>query len=87
MPVQQRRLVDVELVGIDRALHDRLAEPVRRGDEDGIAEAGFSIEGEHDAAEEPTSLRTIDCTPTDRATWLVVEPLVHAIRDGAIVVQ
>ena len=46
----ESRLVDVELVGIDRALHDVLAEPVDAGDEHDVAEAGFGIEREDDAA-------------------------------------
>ena len=35
----------------------------------------------------PRSLRTIRCTPADSATSRVGEALVHAIGDGAIVVE
>ena len=43
MALPEGRLVDVELVGIDRALHDILAQPVDAGDEHDVAEAGFGI--------------------------------------------
>ena len=35
----------------------------------------------------PRSLRTMCCTPTDSATCVVVEALVHAIGDRAVVEQ
>ncbi len=50
MALPEGRLVDVELVRIDRALHDVLAEPVDAGDEHHVAKAGFGIEREDDAA-------------------------------------
>ena len=42
-------LVDIELVGIDRALHDVLAEAVGAGDEHDVAEAGLGVEREEDS--------------------------------------
>ncbi len=54
-PLQDRRLAqaepglgDVELVGIDGALHQQLAEPVARCDEDDVVEARFGVDGEGD---------------------------------------
>ncbi len=45
---RQRVLVHVEFVGVDGALHDRLAQTVGTGDEHHIAETGLGVEGEHD---------------------------------------
>jgi hypothetical protein len=42
--------MDVELVRIDLALYDVLAEAPGPGDEDHVAEAGFGVEGEGDPA-------------------------------------
>ncbi len=42
-------LVQVELVGVDCALNDGLAEPIGRRDEDNLIEARFGIEREHHA--------------------------------------
>src|SRR4029079_762809 len=44
------RLVDVELVGVDLALDDALAQAPYAGDEHDVAEAGLRVEGEGDAA-------------------------------------
>src|ERR1019366_5748958 len=41
LAVAQRRLVDVELVGVDSALHHRLAEAVARGDKDDVGQAAL----------------------------------------------
>ena len=46
----QRGLVDIELVGVDRALHDGFAEAVGSGYEYDIAETGVGVEREHDTA-------------------------------------
>ena len=50
IPLPERRFVDVELIGIDVALHDILAEAPRPGDEDDVAEPGFGVEGKDDPA-------------------------------------
>ena len=68
------RLEDVELVGIDRALHDVFAEPVGAGDEHDVAKAGLGVEREHHAAA-ARSERTIFMTPTDSATLKWSKPL------------
>ena len=77
-------LVDVELVGIHRALNDRLAESVGGGDEHHVAESGVGVEREHDA-------RGAEIAPhhvlhaDGQGDGVVVEVVVHAIRDRAVV--
>ncbi len=82
----QRRLVDVELVRIHRALHDGLAEAVRGGDEHDVAEAGVGIEREHDAARAEVAAHHVLHAGGQR-DGVVIEALMHAIGDGAIVEQ
>ena len=74
MAGQERRLVDIELVGIDLALHDVLAEAIGAGDEHDVAEAGLGIQREDHAARR-MSERTIFITPTDRKTLKWSKPL------------
>ena len=50
---QESWLVDVEFVGIDRALHNVLTEPVDAGDEYDIAETRIGIQGEDHPAGRP----------------------------------
>src|SRR5688572_10069396 len=85
-PGAPRRLVDVELVRVHGALHDELAEPPGRGDEDRVAEAGLRVEREHDAARADVAAHHVLDADRDR-DLRVVEPLVGAIRDRAVVVQ
>jgi hypothetical protein len=49
VPGGQGGFVQVELVGIDRALHHCFPQPIGRGDEHGVAESGFRVQREHDA--------------------------------------
>ncbi len=67
LPALQRRLVDVELVRVDGALHHGLAQAVARGDEDHVGEAGLGVDREHHAGR-AESERTMRCTPADSAT-------------------
>ena len=46
----ESRFVDVELVRIDLALHDVLAETPGPGDENHVTEAGLGVESEDDPA-------------------------------------
>ena len=82
----EHRLVDVELVRIDRPLHHQFAQPPGRSDEDDVAEARFRIEGEHHAARAPVAAHhaLYRSRDGDRA---VLETLVGPVGDGAIVVQ
>src|SRR5690606_18753509 len=82
----ERRLVDVELIRIDRALDDHFAKAVAAGDEHRIAETGFGIEGEQDAR--GTNVRAHHQLHAGRQrNILVLEAVVHAVGDRAIVVQ
>ena len=77
------RLVDVELVGIDLALHDVLAEAPGAGDEDHVAEAGFGVEREDDAARGEIGADHLHHPDRERDLE-VVEAVVDAIDDGAV---
>ena len=82
----ERRLVDVELIRIDRALDDHLAETIAAGDKHRITEPGFGIEGEQDAG--GTDIRAHHELHARRQRYiLVLETVVHAVGDRAIVVQ
>ena len=82
----QRRLVDVEFIRIDRALHDRLAQTIRGGDEHHVAKAGVGVEREHDAgAAEIAAHHVLNADgERDRA---MIEIVVHAVGYGAVVEQ
>ena len=84
--VFQRRLVNVELVGIDGALDDRFAEAVGRGDEYRVAEPGFGIQSKDDAGR--TEVAADHHLHAGRQGDLaVVEALVYAVRNRAVVEQ
>ena len=75
--------MDVELVRIDLALHDVLAEPPGPGDEHHVAKAEFGVECEDDAA--CREIRADHLHDPDRQRYLeVVEAVVDAIDDGAV---
>jgi len=82
----EHRLVHVELVGVDRALHHHFAEPVGRGDEDHVAEPRFGVEREEHAARAEVAAHHLlhRRRQRDRA---VGESLVHAVGDRAVVVE
>jgi hypothetical protein len=82
----EHRLVHVELVGIHRALHDRLAEAVARRDEDDAVEAGLGVHREHHAG--GASVAPDHALHARRQRDVGVrEALVHAVRDRAVVVE
>ena len=85
-PGAQRRLVDVELVRIDRALHHGLAQAVRGGDEHDIAEARVGVEREHDACGAQVAAHHVLHADRERH-GVVVEVAVHAVGDRAIIEQ
>ena len=79
-------LVHVELVGVHGALHHRLAQAVAAGDEDHVLKAGFGIDGEHHAG--GAQVGAHHALHTGRqGHHIVLEALVHAVGDGAVVVQ
>ena len=81
--LRERRLVNVELVGIDLALDDGFAEAVTAGDEDHVAESEFGVEREDDAA--GSNVRAHHLHHGDRKEDLeVIEPVVDAVGDRAV---
>jgi hypothetical protein len=84
--VLQPPLVDVELVGIDLPLHDGFAKPVGGGNEDDLVEPRLRVEREnHAACGEIASHHALHAH--GQRHGFVRITLVHAIRDGAVVVQ
>ncbi len=82
----QGLLVHVEFVGVHRALHHGLAEAVGAGDEHHVAEAGLGIQGEHHAG--GAGFRTHHALHAGgQGDQLVIEALVYAVGDGAVVEQ
>jgi hypothetical protein len=82
----ERGLVDVELVRVHRALHDHLAQAVAGGDEHHVAEAGFGIEGEQHAGGANVGTHH-QLHAGGQEHVFVPEAVVHAVGDGAVVVQ
>ena len=83
MALPEGRLVHVEFVGIDRALHDVLAQPVDAGDEYDIAEAGLGIQCEDHAARGPVGSHHLHDSDRERDLEMV-EAIVDSIGNGAI---
>ena len=85
-PARSAGFVDVELVRIHGALHDRLAETVRGRDEDDVAEARVGVEREHHTACAEIGAHHVLHAGRQR-DQVVIEALVHAISNRAIVEQ
>eukprot|EP01107_Rhizomastix_libera_P017718 TRINITY_DN8690_c0_g1_i1.p2 TRINITY_DN8690_c0_g1~~TRINITY_DN8690_c0_g1_i1.p2 ORF type:complete len:760 (+),score=-5.99 TRINITY_DN8690_c0_g1_i1:96-2375(+) len=82
----QHGLVHVELVRVHGALHHGLAQAIGGGDEDGVAEAGFGIQGEHHAG--GALVGTHHALHAGGQGHLGVgEALVHAVGNGAVVIE
>ena len=86
LAVPQRRLVNIELVGIDSALHHRLAQAVARGDEDDVGKAAFGVDREHHAGGAEVAANHPLHAGRQRDVAVGVA-LVDAIADGAVVVE
>ncbi len=86
LAVPQRRLVNIELVGIDGALHHRLAQTVARGDEDDVGKAAFGVDREHHAGGAEVAANHPLHSGRQRDVAVGVA-LVDAIADGAVVVE
>ena len=84
-PGAQRPLGHVELVGVHRPLHHGLAQPVGAGHEDHLVEAGLGVDGE----EHPggAHVGAHHALHAGRQRDVVVEPVVGAVGDGAVVVE
>ncbi len=77
------RLVHVELVGVDSALHDVLAQPPGRGDEDEVGVAALGVDSEDHAAAGQVAAHHL--LHADRQVDPeVVEALVAAVADRAV---
>ncbi|MNP36381.1 hypothetical protein D3C76_1297660 [compost metagenome] len=74
----------IELVRVDGPLHHHLPQALGAGDEDHVVEAGFGIQGEHDAG--GGEIRAHHALhPGGEGHALVIVPLMHPVGDGAIV--
>ncbi|OIQ78749.1 hypothetical protein GALL_395460 [mine drainage metagenome] len=82
----QRGFEYVELVRIDRPLHHGFAKTVGRGDEHHIGKAGLGIECEHHARHRLVAAHHA-LHPGRQGDVAMDEALVHAIGDGAVVVE
>lgn len=82
----EHRLVDIELVGIDRALHHHFPQPVGRGDEHDVAKPGLRVEREEHPARALIAAHHLlhGCRQRGCA---VAKSLVDAIGDGAVGVE
>ena len=79
-------LVDVELIGVDRALHDGLAKAVRRSDEHDLVEARLRVQGEHHAGRAEVAAHH-PLHAGGEGNVGMREALVHSIGDRAVVVE
>ena len=79
-------LVDIDFVGIDRALHHHFAESPGCGDEHDIPESRLGVEREHDTACAEVAPDHVLHANGER-DGAVIEALVHAVGDGAVVVE
>ena len=82
----QGGLVDVELVGVHGTLHHGLAQAVARGDEHHVLEARLGVDGEHHAGRAEVGAHHALHAGRQRH-HVVGEALVHAVADGAVVVE
>src|SRR5690606_33769189 len=77
-------LVNVEFVRVHRALYDSLAQAVGAGDEHHVAETGLGIQGKHHTG--GACFRANHALDTSgQSDQLVIEALVHAVGNGAVV--
>ena len=82
----QHRLVHIELVRVDSALHHGLAQAIAAGDEHHIFKARFGVDGEHHAG--GAQVRAHHALHAGRqGDHIVLETLVYAVADGAVVVK
>ena len=80
----QRRLENIELVGIHGALNDILAQAIGGGDKDDITKPGLGVERKHHTG--GTDIGAHHFLRTDRKRHILVrKPLVHAVGNGAVV--
>ena len=84
--VVQIALIDVILVGIDRALDNGLAKAVRRRDEHHLIESGLGVERKHDAGR--AQITADHALHAGRQRNVAVgKVLMYPVGNGAIVVE
>ena len=80
----QRGFVNVELIGIDRSLHDTLPQSDAGRNEDCIRKSGFSIQGKGDAARpDIASDHALDARGDGNLG--MIKTLVHTIRNRPVI--
>ena len=79
-------LVHIELVGVHGALHHGLAQAVAAGDEHHVFKTGFGVDGEHHTCRAQVGTHHA-LHASGQGHHVVLEALVHAVGDGAVVVQ
>jgi hypothetical protein len=81
--IVEEGLEDLELVGIDGALHDVLAEAPGPGDQHELVEARFGVDGEHHARGRQVRAHHL-LHPDRQRHLLVVEALEVAVGDRPV---
>ncbi len=86
LALRKRGFVDVELVRIDRALHDGFTQTIARGDEHRVLEAGFRVERKHHASRADVGAHHA-LHASGQRHFSVSKALVNTIGNGAVVIQ
>ena len=82
----QHGFVHVKLVRVDGALHHGFAQTVARGNKHHVRKTRFGVDGEHDTGR--TQVRAHHALDTGAQSHMLVgKALVHAVADGAVVVE
>ncbi len=82
----QAGLVDVELVRVDRALHDHFAQADRGGDKHHVTEAGLGVQGEQHARRTHARAHH-QLHAGGQEHVFMLEAMVHAVGDGTVVIK
>ena len=82
-PLAKGRLVDPVLIGVHRALHHALPEPVRRADKHHVTEAGLRVEREDHAGAPQIGAHHLLDSDGERDLQ-VIEAVLGAVRDRAV---
>ena len=82
----QHGFVHVKLVRVDGALHHGFAQAVARGNEHHVRKTRLGVDGEHDPRR--TQVRAHHALDASAQSHMLVgKAFVHAVTDGAVVVQ
>ena len=79
-------LVHVELVRVHGPLHHGFAQAIAGSDEDHVFKTGFGVDGEHHAGGAQVGAHHA-LHASGQSHHIVLKALVHAVGDGAVVVQ